>query len=211
LVSDSLNIRIARSIQDKRLADQMVIDYHSYVGSSRTVGRCLKYIINYEGKDVGTFWIGSGFKPTPKAILNYFNVSQKQFDDIFNNVADNKRFCMIDRIPNLGSRILRSIRNRARQDWYDNYGDDLIAIVTTIGGNKSGAVYLADNWKKVGETAGLPANRKSVSMKWDSADTIKEKYVQPTGENKKLILITDRLGSFAVKKTLDNFVDISCG
>ena len=30
--------------------------------------------------------------------------------------------------------------------------------------------YLADNWKAIGETAGLPAGRKSVSMKWDSSE-----------------------------------------
>ena len=53
--------------------------------------------------------------------------------------------------------------------------------------------YLADNWKAIGETAGLPADRKSVSMKWDSSEEIKVKYAKPTGENKKKILITERL------------------
>ena len=32
------------------------------------------------------------------------------------------------------------------------------------------------SWKNIGETAGLPPNRKSVSMKWDSKEDIKEKY-----------------------------------
>jgi len=30
-------------------------------------------------------------------------------------------------------------------------------------------------------------------MKWDDSEGIKEKYVKPTGEDKKIILITDRL------------------
>ena len=47
--------------------------------------------------------------------------------------------------------------------------------------------------KNIGETAGLPANRKSVSMKWDSNENIKEKYAKPTGENRKKIMITERL------------------
>jgi len=38
----------------------------------------------------------------------------------------------------------------------------------------------------IGETAGLPKH-KSVSMKWDDKESLKEKYVKPTGENKKLI------------------------
>ena len=188
-----LSIRIADNKDDKQIADRMVIQYHSYVASSRTVGRCMKYIISYEDHDVGTFWIGSGFKPTPKSILNYFKMSQSEYDKIFNEIADNKRFCMIEKIPNLGSQILKNIRQRVKIDWYNRYGNNLRALITTIGGDKRGSVYLADNWKQIGYTAGLPANRKSVSMKWDNKESISEKYVKPTGENKKIILITERI------------------
>ena len=188
-----IQIRIAKTPMDKKIADDIVINHHSYVASVRTVGRCLKYIISVDDRDVGTFWIGSGFKPTPKAILNYFEKTQKEFDAMFNSVADNKRFALAEKIPNLGSQALKIIRNRAAQDWFDSYGDDLVAIVTTIGAGKSGSVYLADNWTKIGETAGLPTNRKSVSMKWDDSENIAKKFVKPTGENKKAILITCNL------------------
>jgi len=188
-----LRITIANTPQDKKVADNIVINHHSYVASARTVGRCLKYLIHYEDRIIGTFWIGSGFKPTPKAILNHFKLSQKEYDRIFNSIADNKRFCMSERIPNIGSQILKTIRNRAKTDWKNRYGDELLAIITTIGPSHNGSVYLADNWKNIGETAGLPPNRKSVSMKWDSKENIKEKYMKPTGENKKKILITERV------------------
>lgn len=188
-----ISITIAETPDDKKIADKIVVDFHSYVASPRTVGRCIKYLIHYEDRIIGTFWIGSGFKPTPKAILNHFNMGQKEYDGIFNQVADNKRFCMRERIPNIGSQILKQIRLRAKTDWMNRYGDNLLAIVTTIGPSHNGAVYLADNWKNIGETAGLPPNRKSVSMKWDDKEGIKEKYVKPTGENKKKILITQRL------------------
>lgn len=190
----TLDITVAETQQDRKLADKIVVDYHSYVASSRTVGRCLKYLIHWENRVVGTFWIGSGFKPTPRAILDYFQVGQGEFDAMFNTVADNKRYCMSERIPNLGSQILRAIRKRAARDWRDRYGDDLRAIVTTIGGGHSGSVYLADNWKLIGETSGLPSNRHSVSMKWDNKQKISERFVKPTGENRKRILITERLG-----------------
>ena len=93
-----IKIEIAETKEDKKIADNIVINYHSYVNSARTVGRCLKYLIYFEDRIVGTFWIGSAFKPTPKSILNYFGKSQKEFDGIFNEIADNKRFCMIERI-----------------------------------------------------------------------------------------------------------------
>ena len=40
----------------------------------------------------------------------------------------------------------------------------------------------------IGHTSGLPEH-KSVSMKWHSKEELKELYVKPTGENKKLIFI----------------------
>ena len=188
-----IEITIANTPQEKKIADNIVINHHSYVASARTVGRCLKYLIHFDNRIIGTFWIGSGFKPTPKAILNHFNLGQKEYDAIFNSIADNKRFCMSERIPNIGSQILKQIRKRAKTDWKNRYGDELRAIITTIGPSHNGAVYLADNWKVIGETAGLPSNRKSVSMKWDDKQNIKEKYIKPTGENKKKIMITERL------------------
>ena len=122
------------------------------------------------------------------------NIRNKgDYDKIFNRVADNKRFCMSERIPNIGSQVLKQVRLRAAQDWMYRYNDKLIAIVTTIGPSHNGSVYLADNWKVIGQTAGLPSNRQSVSMKWDDTEGIKEKYVKPTGENKKKIMITERL------------------
>lgn len=188
-----ITIRIAESREDKKIADQIVILHHSYLASAKSVGRCLKYLIYFDGRIIGTFWIGSGFKPTPKAILTHFNIGQREYDAIFNQIADNKRFCMCERIPNCGSQILKAVRRRAAADWKQKYGDELRAIVTTIGKTHTGAVYLADNWKAIGETAGLPADRQSVSMKWDSSEEIKVKYAKPTGENKKKILITERL------------------
>ena len=119
-----IEITIADTPQEKKFADNIVINHHSYVASARTVGRCLKYLIHFDNRIIGTFWIGSGFKPTPKAILNHFNLGQKEYDAIFNSIADNKRFCMSERIPNIGSQILKQIRKRAKTDWKNRYGDE---------------------------------------------------------------------------------------
>jgi hypothetical protein len=188
-----LSVAPAITKDEKKLADELVVKHHSYVASAKIVGRAIKYLIRYDGELVGTFWLGSGFKPTPKAILRHLNKTQQEFDKIFNEVADNKRFAMAKQLPNLGSQILSIVRKRAKADWQEIYGDNLIAIVTTIGPEKTGAVYLADNWVEIGETSGLPSQRKSVSMKWNDADEINQRFVKPTGENKKKILITTKL------------------
>ena len=51
----SIKIRIAETKQEKQIADKIVVDFHSYVKSPRTVGRCIKYIVSYENRDVATF------------------------------------------------------------------------------------------------------------------------------------------------------------
>lgn len=95
---------------------------------------------------------------------------------------------MSEKIPNLGSRILKELRHHAPIEWKRKYGNDLTHIITFVGANKNGAVYKADNWKEIGHTSGLPPH-KSTSMKWDNKETLKEKFVKPTGENRKIILI----------------------
>ena len=63
------------------------------------------------------------------------------------------------------------------------------AAVDGDAGGNNGAVYKADNWKQIGKTAGLPKDRKAFSVKWDSAEHLKETFLPPTGEDKKLIFI----------------------
>lgn len=97
---------------------------------------------------------------------------------------------MTERIPNLGTRILKELRTQAPIQWSKKYNNDLTHLITFVGATKTGAVYKADNWKEIGHTSGLPPH-KSSSMKWDSKEGLKEKFVKPTGENKKIILIKD--------------------
>ena len=82
--------------------------------------------------------------------------------------------------------VLKQLRKEAPVEWERKYGDKLEYLITFVGGGHNGAVYKADNWEIIGETSGLPKH-KSVSMKWDCGDEIKEKFVKPDGENKKII------------------------
>jgi hypothetical protein len=134
--------------------------------------------------------IGSSVYPPPKDLLNYLNTNKNDYKSIFNTIANNWRFCMSERIPNAGTKILKELRHHAPVEWKKKYNDDLHHIMTFVGGGHNGAVYLADNWKRIGETAGLPKH-KSSSMKWHNKEELKELFVKPTGENKKIILIKD--------------------
>ena len=93
-------------------------------------------------------------------------------------------------IPNAGSQILKQLRHHAPIEWEKKYKNFLTHIITFVGGGHNGAVYKADNWKQIGETAGLSKDRESFSVKWSSAEHLKKTYLPPTGEDKKLIFIT---------------------
>jgi len=174
--------------QQKEMVKNIIENHHSYVPSSRSVGRRIDWLIIYENRIVGMIGIGSSVYPPPKDILNYLNISKSEYKPIFNTIANNWRFCMMEKIPNYGTKILKQLRQQAPKEWKNKYGDNLNHIITFVGGNKNGAVYKADNWIEIGYTAGLPKH-KSSSMKWHKKEQLKELFVKPTGENKKIIFI----------------------
>jgi len=183
-------------IQKLQVKD-IIEKHHSYVPSARSVGRRIDWLIfhpDYENafgipQAVGMIGVGSSVYPPPKDLLTYVGMSKSEYKDDFNSFSNNWRFCMKESIPNAGSQILKLLRHHAPIEWKKKYGDDLNYILTFVGGGNSGAVYRADNWDMVGHTAGLPEHD-MVSMKWNNKEELKEKFVKPTGENKKLIFVT---------------------
>ena len=178
----------------------MIEKHHSYVPSANSVGRRIDWLIYHSDHEnafgipqaIGMIGIGSSVYPCPKDMLSYMGVSLSAYKDpsIFNTIANNWGFCMVKSIPNAGTQILKLLRNTAPIEWKKKYGDDLKYLITFVGGNKNGAVYKADNWDVIGHTSGLPEH-KSSSMKWHTNDELKELFVKPTGENKKIIFIKE--------------------
>lgn len=178
--------------EQKLIVKEIIENHHSYVPTNSSVGRRIDWLI-YQSTDlfpecIGMIGIGSSVYPPPKDILNYLKVSKQEYKLIFNTVANNWRFCFSKQVKNAGTQVLKQLRQKAPGAWKKKYGDDLTHIITFVGAGKNGAVYLADNWSKIGETAGLPSH-KSSSMKWNTGEQLKELFVKPTGENKKIIFI----------------------
>ena len=183
-----IELRVVNDKEAKQYVKETIQNFHSYVPSTSSVGRRIDWIVFNEGKPVGMIGIGSSVYPPPKDILRHINMTIKQYKDNFNSFANNWRFCMREKIKNAGTQILKELRKQAPLHWKQKYGNDLSYLITFVAGGNNGAVYKADNWNMIGQTAGLPKH-KSVSMKWHSSEELKELYVKPTGENKKLIFI----------------------
>ena len=176
----------------RKIVRYLIENYHSYVPSSKSVGRRIHWVIydddTFPLHAVGMIGIGSSVYPPPKDMLEFIGLSKSEYKDVFNSVANNWRFCMKKSIKNGGTQVLKQVRQLAPNAWKEKYGDDLNYLITFVGGGNTGAVYKADNWSMVGETAGLPKH-KMVSMKWNTGEELKEKFVKPTGEDKKLIFM----------------------
>ena len=179
------------------LVKKIINNHHSYVPSHKSVGRRIDWLVYHSDytnilgveKPIGMIGIGSSVYPCPKDILNHLGKKADEYKEpeYFNTIANNWRFCMTKSIKNAGTQILKQVRKQAPIEWKKKYGDDLKWLITFVAGGNNGAVYKADNWKQMGETAGLPKH-KAVSMKWHKGK-LDKMFVKPTGENKKIIFI----------------------
>ena len=183
---NGIELILAKTNTEKELVKAIIKQHHSYVKSSVSVGRRIDWLVYLEGLAVGMIGIGSATYPPSKDILNYLELDKKDYRGIFNNIANNWRFCLAISKPNLGTQVLKRFRSQAVIEWQKKYGDSLLWLMTFVGGGNDGAVYKADNWTLIGQTAGLPIH-KSSSMKWHSKEQLSKLFVKPTGENRKLI------------------------
>ena len=93
-----IKLEQVKSDGQKKVVKHIIENYHSYVPTSKSVGRSIDWLI-YDNEDfpvkaVGMIGIGSSVYPPPKAMLEYMGLSKFQYKDIFNTVANNWRFCM---------------------------------------------------------------------------------------------------------------------
>ena len=181
-----IKLVVANDKTSKNFIKETIKEFHSYVPSVSSVGRRIDWVVFNDDKPIGMIGIGSSVYPPPKDILKHTKLSIKEYKNKFNSFANNWRFCMREKIRNAGTQILKELRRQAPLYWKQKYNDDLLYLITFVAGGNNGAVYKADNWSQIGETSGLPPH-KSISMKWDTHESLKEKYVKPTGENRKLI------------------------
>lgn len=189
-VAPKLTFRLITTAKERATAKHLVETYHSYVPSYRSVGRRIDWLIYANGELVGMIGIGSATYPPCKDLLKRLGISKQECAKIFNSIANNWRFCMIKHIPNAGTKILKFLRQNAPIAWKAKYGDELKYLMTFVGGGNNGAVYKADNWEVIGYTAGLP-DHKACSMKWNTNDELRNRFVKPNGENRKIILFRE--------------------
>lgn len=149
-----------------------------YPGSKGIVGRQINYLIYHFGRPVGI--IGVSSPPLHyKKFEHYFKLSGMKPSESSKLFLNNNVFRLVDKVgENLGTRILKLLRRRVKQDYNDIYGQELIGLVTFVERPRTGAVYKADNWEFLGETEGIEVKRRG-------KDWLNKTYLKT--DNKKLI------------------------
>jgi hypothetical protein len=165
----AIKFKLISTKSDWNIARTLVEQNHSYVPNLNTIGRHIDFLIEDENGFLGFVGIGSATYPPCKDVLNFLNCTKEDYKSIFNNLANNWRFCLVRKVPNIGTQVLKLFREYSKFYWKEKYGDELRYIITFVGAGHDGAIYKADNWKLVVKTSGLKKH-KSFSMKWNKTE-----------------------------------------
>tara|TARA_R100000655_G_scaffold46290_2_gene83209 strand:- start:240 stop:809 length:570 start_codon:yes stop_codon:yes gene_type:complete len=126
-----------------------------YPESKGIVGRQMNYLIHHDGLPIG---IISGASPPRnyKKFREFFGVDD-DLGYLNNNVY---RIVKKPNDKNIGTKILKLFRQTVKTDYPQQYGDDLLGLVTFVEPPRTGAIYKADNWASLGLTQGVTVRRR---------------------------------------------------
>lgn len=154
---------------------QAIRDRH-YIPNKGTHGQQIHYKIRYNGVVVGIISGASAVYAVKERDI-FFGLTNENRRVALNSIVSNVVFRLEYHEKNLGTKILKMWRKQIAIDWEKQYGVQVHGFETFIieTDTRKGAMYKADNWTYLGETAGstkvhsnglnAPATRESVVKK----------------------------------------------
>ncbi len=102
-------------------------------------------------------------------LLGIYQLPRKERDRYLKYIANNWRFLILGKWPNLASHTLSKFSKILQKDWMKCYNNPLIAIETFVLKSRfEGSSYLANHWIRIGETKGYSKSgsitRKTISV-----------------------------------------------
>ena len=146
-----------------------------YVDNRGCHGQQIHFLIHLDGEVVGII-SGASSVYAVKARDEFFSIpkdkhlKQKRYlPSIVNNVV----FRLEIRKPNLGTQVLKKFRKTVEVLWEKLYGVPVIGFETFVveESYRKGSMYLADNWKYVGDTVGNTKSHTGLANKAKRVDT----------------------------------------
>ena len=143
-----------------------MIDRH-YTHPKGFVGRSLCYAIFYDNQYYGHIVAGSCVQYLP----GRQDFIGDEWRSKMNNIVNNTFFHIEPQggkypVRNFSQKVLSEFRKRVLTDWFEKYGDEVIAFETLIYPEileddrlRNGGIYLRDGWEHVGVTKGKECKR----------------------------------------------------
>ena len=140
-----------------------IMKQHHYLGYTRMIGRRTKYLIVQCGKVIG----GISFNQASLNLWvrdNHIGWDAAQKKEYLKHVVNNNRFLILPwiQIKNLASHALAKAARKMREDWKEQYGEEVYAVETFVDVERKGTCYLASNWEYLGETKGFAKQGKEL-------------------------------------------------
>lgn len=137
-----------------------------YVANRGTHGQQLHYLINLDDTTVGII-SGASSVWAVKSRDEYFGLNKDNKRVALPSIINNTVFRLEKHIPNLATFVLSRWRKRIAVDWEDKYSVKVHGFETFVveEDHRKGALYLADNWLYLGETAGSTKTHKGLNNK----------------------------------------------
>ena len=155
LAFSEIELRKVECKGDTQLWNSLISTFH-YLGSSRIVGRQLKYLVFFDGKPIACFgWGDCSWALSPRD--NWIGWTEQQRAEQREKIINNVRFLILPwiRFPNLASYLLAKCSQRVAVDWQEKYAVLPVLLETYVDpAYFSGTCYRAANWRKIGLTAG---------------------------------------------------------
>ena len=148
-----LNVRPIRP-SERSQWDELMSREH-YLGFKSLVGESIRYIAQLQNHWVALLgWSSAALKCQPRdAWIGWPHAIQWQRLHL---IANNSRFLILSKIPNLASKALSLNVKRLNRDWLRIHGHPIVLVETFVDISRfAGTCYKAANWTYVGKTQGF--------------------------------------------------------
>lgn len=150
-------IRVRPATGEERNRWNSVVCKFHYLGNADLPGRQIRYVAEtFGGRCVALLSFGSPALQLA-ARDGWIGWHSEQRLRRLQFVVQNSRFLIFPWIqtPNLASRIMALCLDRLESDWRELYGYAPVLVETFVEQCRKGTSYRADNWIRLGETAGF--------------------------------------------------------
>jgi len=130
---------------------------HHYLGSARSVGETLNYVVTWHSQWIALLTFSSAALKCA-ARDEWIGWQYRHKFDRLNLVTNNRRFLILPQChyPNAASRILSLCQKRLQADWIEHFHHPLLLLETFVDPEYfQGTIYKAANWTLLGSTKGF--------------------------------------------------------